>query len=35
MKTETWIEDIVKQMTLDEKIAMIHGAGLFRTGSPW
>lgn len=33
MEAETWIEDIVKQMTLDEKIAMIHGAGLFRTGS--
>ncbi|SET46569.1 beta-glucosidase [[Clostridium] polysaccharolyticum] len=33
METETWIQDIVKQMTLDEKIAMIHGAGLFRTGS--
>ena len=33
METETWIEDIVKQMTLDEEIAMIHGVGLFRTGS--
>lgn len=33
METETWIQDIVKQMTLDEKIAMIHGEGLFRTGS--
>lgn len=33
MEKETWIEDIVKQMTLDEKITMIHGVGLFRTGS--
>lgn len=32
MESETWIEDIIKQMTLDEKIEMIHGAGLFRTG---
>lgn len=30
---ETWIEDLVKQMTLDEKITMIHGEGLFRTGA--
>lgn len=33
LQTEAWIEDLVKQMTLDEKIAMIHGAGLFRTGA--
>lgn len=33
METETWIKEIVKQMTLDEKITMIHGVGLFRTGS--
>ena len=32
MQTETWIQDIVSQLTLDEKIGMIHGNGLFRTG---
>ena len=32
MKTETWIEELVKELTLDEKISMIHGNGLFRTG---
>lgn len=32
METEMWIEDLIKQMTLDEKIAMIHGDGLFCTG---
>lgn len=31
MKTETWIEELVEQLTLDEKISMIHGGGLFRT----
>ncbi len=28
---EKQIEDLVKELTLDEKIGMIHGAGLFRT----
>lgn len=28
----TQIEEILKELTLEEKIAMIHGAGLFRTG---
>lgn len=28
---EKQIEDLVKDLTLDEKIGMIHGAGLFRT----
>lgn len=32
-KTEVQIEKIVKEMTLDEKISMIHGAGLFQTGA--
>ena len=29
--TEQRIEELVKELTLDEKIGMIHGAGLFRT----
>lgn len=28
---EKYIDDLVKKLTLDEKIGMIHGAGLFRT----
>ena len=28
---ETYIEEILKELTLEEKIGMIHGAGLFRT----
>ena len=28
---EKYIDDLVKKITLDEKIGMIHGAGLFRT----
>ena len=28
---EKQIDDLLKQLTLDEKIGMIHGAGLFRT----
>lgn len=32
MQIEAWIEELVKEMTLDEKITMIHGNGLFRTG---
>ncbi len=28
---ETYIEEILKKLTLEEKIGMIHGAGLFRT----
>ena len=28
---EKYIMSLVNQMTLDEKIGMIHGAGLFRT----
>lgn len=32
-KTENQIEKLLKKMTLEEKIAMIHGAGLFRTGA--
>lgn len=32
MQTETWIKELVEEMTLDEKIKMIHGNGLFRTG---
>ena len=27
------IEEILKELTLEEKISMIHGAGLFRTGA--
>lgn len=30
---EQYIESLLSQLTLEEKIAMIHGAGLFRTGS--
>ncbi|MBD5453343.1 MAG: glycosyl hydrolase [Lachnospiraceae bacterium] len=30
---ENQIEKILKKLTLDEKIAMIHAAGLFRTGA--
>lgn len=30
-KMENYIDSLVKQLTLDEKIGMIHGAGLFRT----
>lgn len=32
-KTEKEIEKLVKKLTLDEKISMIHGAGIFRSGS--
>lgn len=32
-KRESQIEKLVKKLTLDEKIAMVHGAGLFRTGA--
>ena len=32
-KIEDQIEKLLKKLTLDEKIAMIHGAGLFRTGA--
>lgn len=32
-KIESQIEKLVKKLTLDEKIAMVHGAGLFRTGA--
>ncbi len=32
-KTENQIEKLLKKMNLDEKIAMIHGAGLFQTGA--
>lgn len=32
-KMENQIEKLLKKMTLDEKIAMIHGAGLFQTGA--
>ena len=28
---EEYIDGLVKKLTLDEKIGMIHGAGLFRT----
>ena len=28
---ETYIEQILNELTLEEKIGMIHGAGLFRT----
>lgn len=30
---EAKIEELLSQLTLEEKIAMIHGAGLFRTGA--
>lgn len=33
MKIESQIEKLLKKMNLDEKIAMIHGAGLFQTGA--
>lgn len=29
---EQYIENLLSQLTLEEKVAMIHGAGLFRTG---
>ena len=33
---EEYIDGLVKKLTLDEKIGMIHGAGLFRTaGVSW
>ena len=32
-KTEGQIEKLLKKLTLDEKISMIHGAGLFQTGA--
>ncbi|MCM1387217.1 MAG: glycoside hydrolase family 3 C-terminal domain-containing protein [Bacillus sp. (in: Bacteria)] len=32
-KMETQIEKLLKKLTLDEKIAMIHAAGLFQTGA--
>lgn len=32
-KMENQIEKLLKKMTLDEKIAMIHGTGLFQTGA--
>lgn len=32
-KAEKEIEKLIKKMTLDEKISMIHGAGIFRSGS--
>lgn len=32
MEMEKILDSIVGQLTLEEKIAMIHGAGLFRTG---
>lgn len=32
-KTEKEIEKLLAKLTLDEKIAMIHGAGLFKTGA--
>lgn len=38
MKTETYevqIGKLLEQLTLEEKIGMIHGAGLFRTGGGW
>ncbi len=30
---EQYIDELAEQLTLEEKISMIHGAGLFRTGS--
>lgn len=30
--TEELIQKLTEQLTLDEKIAMIHGNGLFQTG---
>lgn len=32
-KTEKEIEKIIKKLTLDEKISMIHGATLFKSGA--
>lgn len=32
-KTEAQIEKLVKKLTLDEKISMVHAAGLFQTGA--
>lgn len=32
-KEQDFICDIISRLTLEEKISMIHGAGLFRTGS--
>lgn len=32
-KAEDQIEKLIKEMTLDEKISMIHGSGLFQTGA--
>lgn len=32
-RSENQIEKLLKKMNLDEKIAMIHGAGLFQTGA--
>lgn len=32
-KTENQIDKLLKKLTLDEKIAMIHAAGLFQTGA--
>ena len=32
-KREKEIDKLVKKLTLDEKIAMIHGASLFRSGA--
>lgn len=32
-KGEKEIDKLVKKLTLDEKIAMIHGASLFRSGA--
>ena len=30
-KQEVQINELLRQMTIEEKIGMIHGAGLFRT----
>lgn len=30
---EQKIESLLKELTLEEKLTMIHGAGLFRTGA--
>lgn len=32
-RSENQVEKLLKKMNLDEKIAMIHGAGLFQTGA--